>query len=382
MRDKESFKQIADLPVMPTTIGSMEWHRTGCWRYLTPTVRNKPAPCRRSCPVNISIARFIDHRKHDDADAALEVILMSNPLPGITGRLCYHPCQTNCMRGKHDRNIPVQLLERWAADTGRVASYNAGGGIEVAVVGSGPAGLSCAYFLGRSGCAVTVFDPCEKAGGFLCQVPERLPHPVLQREIDRLLALSGTRMVLNHPLSGEAGLEKNFVLVIVDATSYASETPAGGAIADFLSFGQARTPEKFMSISADGMKPSRIAHAVLLGRETAEKALRRVAPDQAMYGSSSLQEMEGPDVGSENLRFERVASPDPLDDGRQEDLKAEAERCLSCGTCNLCRLCVRFCPDACISAHADKIEVDPDYCKGCGICAYECPRGVITMEGQ
>ncbi len=60
----------------------------------------------------------------------------------------------------------------------------------------------------------------------------------------------------------------------------------------------------------------------------------------------------------------------------------EAERCLSCGTCNLCLQCVSYCPDASIRPDGEKdaVAVDLDHCKGCGICAYECPRGVITME--
>ena len=60
----------------------------------------------------------------------------------------------------------------------------------------------------------------------------------------------------------------------------------------------------------------------------------------------------------------------------------EAERCLSCGTCNMCLQCVSFCPDASIRLDEDEasVRVDLDHCKGCGICAYECPRGIITME--
>jgi Pyruvate/2-oxoacid:ferredoxin oxidoreductase delta subunit len=94
-------------------------------------------------------------------------------------------------------------------------------------------------------------------------------------------------------------------------------------------------------------------------------------------------------VNMEDIKIEHFLSSDPAGRAKAkqgtwewERALQEAECCLSCGACNLCLQCVSFCPDASIRLDEDEtaVTVDLDHCKGCGICAYECPRGVITME--
>ncbi len=95
-------------------------------------------------------------------------------------------------------------------------------------------------------------------------------------------------------------------------------------------------------------------------------------------------------MNAEDIKIERFLASDLATEAEakqegtwdRERALQEAERCLSCGTCNLCLQCVSFCPDASIRLDEDEtaVVVDLDHCKGCGICAYECPRGVITME--
>ena len=103
---------------MPSTIGTMAWNQTGDWRFLTPVVANKPAPCRRNCPAGIPIPDYLSAINRGDVQTGLALLLAYNPLPGLTGRLCYHPCQTNCTRKKIDRAISIREIERFMAELG------------------------------------------------------------------------------------------------------------------------------------------------------------------------------------------------------------------------------------------------------------------------
>ena len=139
-------------------------------------------------------------------------------------------------------------------------------------------------------------------------------------------------------------------------------------------------PEKWMPLSGP-----RIAHYIAAGKLTAEKASNRLdlpGIDDGMSPRCALNaESVKPDKIT-NLDGPGAAADDDDKEWDQARVLREAERCLSCGTCNMCRQCVSFCPDASINpgTTGDFVEIDLAHCKGCGICAYECPRGVITME--
>jgi NADPH-dependent glutamate synthase beta subunit-like oxidoreductase len=126
-----------------------------------------------------------------DADGALKLLLEDNPLPGVTGRVCHHPCETRCNRAEVDEALTIQALERAAASLGRAEiEVPSERGKSVAVVGSGPAGLSCAFHLRKAGWAVTVFERDSGLGGLLRTVIPafRLPPAVLEGELARLKA--------------------------------------------------------------------------------------------------------------------------------------------------------------------------------------------------
>ncbi|MFH1058269.1 MAG: hypothetical protein V1797_06245, partial [Pseudomonadota bacterium] len=119
MSPKVTITRVEDLPPVPCTLGGMDWNPTGLWRYLTPTPQDKAAPCAAACPADNPIPQLMALWAAGQAGAALDLLLATNPLPGVTGRLCFHPCQPACLRRKVDRGLPIQGLERWAADQGR-----------------------------------------------------------------------------------------------------------------------------------------------------------------------------------------------------------------------------------------------------------------------
>jgi len=155
------------------------------------------APCRQTCPAEIDIPRYIAQIRQGDYEGAVNTIRERNPLLLACGRVCPHPCEVNCRRAIEDEPVSINQLKRFAADY----EMNSGKrlpvpmapltGKRVAVVGGGPAGLTCAFFLRRLGHDVTIFEAMPKLGGMLRYgIPEyRLPKKVLDWEIDGILEL-------------------------------------------------------------------------------------------------------------------------------------------------------------------------------------------------
>ena len=157
----------------------------------------KNHPCRSGCPVEIDIPGFIKHVAEGDFEAAYNVIAQSSALPAVCGRVCpqEHQCEGKCVRGIKGESVGIGRLERFVADWHAAhADPNAkvekpvSNGHRVAVVGSGPAGLTCAGDLARMGYEVTVYELFHKAGGVLVYgIPEfRLPKAIVAREVAAL----------------------------------------------------------------------------------------------------------------------------------------------------------------------------------------------------
>lgn len=192
-----------DMPYQSISLGSMEWNRTGSWRYLRPRFENKVPPCNEGCPAGQDIEGAMVLIGRGKYLEAWDLLKEENPLPGVCGRVCYHPCQSACNRKDFDEAVAIHALERFVAD----CASKQGRGIVVnrerrkekmAVIGSGPAGLSCAYHLARMGYGVTLFEALPVLGGMLrVGIPEyRLPKTVLEGELDQILEL-GVRAEMN-----------------------------------------------------------------------------------------------------------------------------------------------------------------------------------------
>jgi putative selenate reductase len=160
------------------------------------------APCVDQCAVLQDVPEYAWLIAEGDYDRALEVILSRNPLPGVTGYVCTHLCQTRCTRNNYDQPVLIRDLKRFAAEHGSVTLPSPEESPHrVAVIGSGPSGLAAASFLAFNGVQVTIFEAREMPGGMLAIAPHfRLPPSVVQDDIDRITSL-GVELKLGHRIT-------------------------------------------------------------------------------------------------------------------------------------------------------------------------------------
>ncbi|MGA3127306.1 MAG: FAD-dependent oxidoreductase [Candidatus Korobacteraceae bacterium] len=179
------------------------------------------SPCENSCPLRMNIPRFMALYKEHRIEEAFESVLLDNPLPASTGRMCQHPCDKRCRRQTLDEAVNIRDIHRQIADAmyssesceslaGRIVSRKlAPTGRKVAVAGAGPAGLTAAFYLALMGHDVTMFDEKAEAGGMLrFAIPEyRLPKAVLRREIE-LIERLGVKFVFNTQVGFDLPLDE------------------------------------------------------------------------------------------------------------------------------------------------------------------------------
>jgi 2-oxoacid:acceptor oxidoreductase delta subunit (pyruvate/2-ketoisovalerate family) len=187
---------VPDGTPMAVSLRSTRELATGSWRTFRPAYVTRPSPCNLDCPAGTDVRAFLTLAAAGDAAGAWRTIVRTNPLPGVCGRVCYHPCESACNRSALDDRLAIHAIERAiaaeaarkAADAVILEAMPAASGRRVAVVGSGPAGLTCAYHLARCGHRPVVFEAAEECGGMLRYgIPAyRLPREVLAGEIDLL----------------------------------------------------------------------------------------------------------------------------------------------------------------------------------------------------
>jgi len=179
------------------------------------------SPCENSCPLHMNIPRFLQLYKEDRLEEAFESVVMDNPLPASTGRVCQHPCEDRCRRTNLDSAINIRDVHRYIADSiyasdrypamieRILARKLAPTGKKVGIVGAGPAGLACAFYLSLLGHEATIYDSNAAAGGMLrYALPEyRLPEHVLDKEIE-LIERLGVKFVFNTTVGRDLSLDE------------------------------------------------------------------------------------------------------------------------------------------------------------------------------
>lgn len=187
----------------------------------------KNMPCVTGCPVNIHIPEFIAKIKEGDFEGAYQVISKTSSLPAVCGRVCPQEtqCESKCVRGLKGEPVGIGRLERFVADwhnahSGEAVKCEAPNGHKVAVVGSGPSGLTCAGDLAKKGYKVTVFEALHTAGGVLVYgIPEfRLPKSIVKKEVDNLKAMGvdvETNIVIGKTLTVDELFERGYEAVFI-----------------------------------------------------------------------------------------------------------------------------------------------------------------------
>jgi NADPH-dependent glutamate synthase beta subunit-like oxidoreductase len=184
-------------------VGSSRANHTGSWRSERPVYADHLPPCNAACPAGEDIQGWLYLAEEGRYREAFESLTVNNPMPAVMGRVCYHPCETACNRGKLDTAVGINAVERFLGDEAirqrwRFPKPAAATGKSVLIVGAGPSGLAAAYHLARRGHAVTIREAGPMAGGMMrFGIPKyRLPRDILDAEIARILDL-GVTLELN-----------------------------------------------------------------------------------------------------------------------------------------------------------------------------------------
>ena len=175
---------------------------------------DETAPCAAACPAGIDVPGYLRFIAQEKPEEAFKLILEKVPFPGILGRVCMHPCETQCRRGEVNQPIAICALKRYAADKAdgqfeATSKVKESSGHKVAVIGAGAAGLTAAFYLRKKGHDVTVFEGRAKPGGMMRYgIPYyRLPEEILDKEINQVLSV-GIKLETNKRLGKDFDLEK------------------------------------------------------------------------------------------------------------------------------------------------------------------------------
>jgi NADH-quinone oxidoreductase subunit F len=190
------------------------------------------SPCQHTCPVGINVPKYVAHISNNEFLESVETIRERNPFPAICGRICHHPCEYKCRRGELEAPVAIRSLKRFAADwyfdhlsdLPVPKPFPRTKQQRIAIVGAGPTGLSCAYYLAQMGYGTTVFEALPVGGGMLSvAIPEfRLPGAVIEQEIDYIVK-RGVEIKYNTPINS------NFTIRALFDQGYSAVFIAAGA---------------------------------------------------------------------------------------------------------------------------------------------------------
>ncbi len=304
---------------------------TGSWKYIRPRYEDRVAPCNAGCPVGIDIEGYLYLLGQGRLEEAADLLIRENPMPAVTGRVCHHPCEDACNRASLDEPVAIHSVERRLGDmilqTDPPPPPPRSRDERVGVIGSGPAGLACAYQLARLGYAVTVYEAAHEAGGMLrLGIPEyRLPRDVLDRQIDRIRAAgveirTGARVGTNVDWSELDACDAVFVAPGAHLVKDPRIDGAAGIAA-------IRPGLEFLKEVNEGGRPRLGEHVVVVGggntaMDCARSALRLGAAVTVLYRRTPVEmpaiPQEVKEAKEEGVEFVFLAAPTAAcrDDGR------------------------------------------------------------------
>ena len=288
---------------------------TGDGRYhsIFGGVRVNETPCSLNCPDNVEIPDYMSKIREGNISEAAKILMRNNPLPAMTGRVCPHSCETECNRHETDDAVSIRGVERYLGDyilENSEAMYAAPQSEiqkKIAVIGSGPSGLSAAYFLRRLGYNVTVLENMEEAGGLLVYgiPPYRLPKNVVKKQV-KVLADMGIQFKLSAKVGTEIKIDaimKSYDAVYVACGAW-KERPSGMKGDEFMlsgaqflkkaNVGNHGTPGKRVAVIGGGNVAIDVARTLLrLGSEPVIIYRRGKAEMPALKDEVQKTEEEG-----------------------------------------------------------------------------------------
>lgn len=403
---------LKELPMTAISFGLMDWNETGNWRYLRPVYRVKTAPCTVDCPAGENIPRYMLNAAHEELEEAWRLLVKDNPFPATCGRICDYPCERVCHRKDFDETVGIRDVERflgeiaignWAMSPPKAIKDDG-----VAVIGAGPTGLSCAYFLAQFGYRVTLIDEGEVLGGSLrMEVPKSLlPPEILDGEIENILSMGievrrGVRVADPKMIDKLLGDAKTIFLAIGIRSK---DRGTGDSFpGDIVKMEDGRvTVNDHCQTSNDSIFAGggivtggemSVAEAVGWGKRAARAIDARC---RGMLEGRTEKKKEMVTFANLNLdhfiKEERNRpvviesgdgdSPERVETLDRDAAVREAGRCFNCGICIYCDNCMIFCPDVAIDKVGKGYKIDYYHCKGCGVCVYECPRDSMSMESE
>lgn len=291
--------------------------------------REGTSPCIGACPAGIKAHGYVSLVRNGKDEEAFQLVLDATPLVGTLGRACYAPCESECTRTKLEGTVPIRLIKRYAADqhyaaqgatpSGPAVEVEAPNGHRVAVVGSGPAGLTAAWQLARKGYEVTIFEKRSQPGGYLRHaIPAyRLPHDVVDADIANLTSL-GVRIVCDADVDDLVALkEREGVDAVIVATGTQAATPMNIPNEDVR--GSVNGLD-FLADVANGAAPDLTGKRVVIvgggnvAMDAARVSLRLGAAEAKVVYRRTRAEMpahhvESEDAEAEGAVFELLVSP-------------------------------------------------------------------------
>ena len=277
--------------------------------------------CQHACPAGIDVPNYVAAIAMGKNQKAVDIIRERNPFPAVCGRICIHPCEFKCRRGELDQPVAIRSLKRYASDwyfenIGMAKEpFPVSRSEKIAVVGAGPAGLTCAYFLRKTGYHVTVYESQPVAGGMLgITIPEfRLPREAIQEEI-QYIESCGVEILYNSPIDAHHTVDdlmnEGYSAVFIAAGAQASKRigiPGEEEGLEGLSYGLAFLTDVRMGKEITLKGKTLVVGGGNVAIDVARTALRKGTEDVQIFCLESREEMPAWDKEIEEALDEGIA---------------------------------------------------------------------------